>query len=204
MKKLLHERLRDYGENKTSVASVEADEDLLLMYQVFAKWSDEIERDYIPLPCDPDGETWKIGDEFEAQNVHHRCEGYLLFEGEWYLRSQHSQEFKASECKRPSPKVLDADGVEIKVGDTVWDRFNGLKYTITDLCADCAYVKVEDSIGYCGDVMPERLTHKEPDSVMRVADEMLGFNALRSAYDDIDQKIEEWADRLAAIMERDA
>lgn len=34
--------------------------------------------------------------------------------------------------KRPAPKVLDADGVEIKVGDTVYD-VRGERFTVTDI-----------------------------------------------------------------------
>ena len=41
--------------------------------------------------------------------------------------------FKPGErVKRPAPKVLDADGVEIKVGDTVYD-VRGERFTVTDI-----------------------------------------------------------------------
>lgn len=88
--------------------------------EALRRMGEEIERYYILLPCDPEGNPWKIGDEFEWQDLHPRCEGYLIFEDEWYLRSQHSQGFKASECKRPTPKVCDADGVECKKGDRIY------------------------------------------------------------------------------------
>ena len=32
-------------------------------------------------------------------------------------------EWDASKCQRPAPKVLDADGVEIRVGDEVWPKY---------------------------------------------------------------------------------
>ena len=41
--------------------------------------------------------------------------------------------FKPGErVKRPAPEVLDADGVEIKVGDTVYD-VRGERFTVTDI-----------------------------------------------------------------------
>lgn len=169
MKKLLHERLRDHTNKLVGIDEVFEAEDCNNFFVMINKFADEIERYYIPLPCDPDGEPWKIGDEFETLDVHPRCEGYLLFEGEWYLRSQHSQEFKASRCKRPSPKVLDADGVEIKVGDTVWNlddpKRSATVAQITKGIADhdVTFVYCVDDCG-CAvfNKIPIRITHKEP------------------------------------------
>ena len=37
---------------------------------------------------------------------------------------------KGERVKRPAPKVLDADGAEIRVGDEVWDVETGCKHTV--------------------------------------------------------------------------
>lgn len=166
MKMPLHEMLRKVRRTKDGVdrsrnqqAGMLAWELGVLGFELFEAIADEIERCYIPFPCDSNGKPWKIGDEFEWEDLHLRCKGYLLFEGKWYLRSQHSQEFKASECKRPQPKVYDADGVEIKVGDTVWDD-QGVKYTVKDVHSSGAFI--EGKILSFWSHAPGRLTHKEP------------------------------------------
>lgn len=40
---------------------------------------------------------------------------------------------KGERVKRPTPKVLDADGVEIRVGDTVWHTKTGAEYRVLSL-----------------------------------------------------------------------
>lgn len=50
--------------------------------------------------------------------------------------------------KRPAPKVLDADGVPIKVGDTVWATYNGCMVEYEEGLWDFA----------------KKVTHEQPDS----------------------------------------
>lgn len=71
--------------------------------------------------------------------------------------------------KRPAPKVLDADGVEIKVGDTVW---------VDDVSESCEVVKVENVIvqvqyadGDTFECCSFDLTHKQPDSFERLEED---------------------------------
>ena len=65
--------------------------------------------------------------------------------------------------KRPAPKVLDADGVEIRVGDTVWHVHDLDKFTVTNpnngenLSVTCMG---EDGNEYC--CYPNGLTHRAP------------------------------------------
>ena len=65
--------------------------------------------------------------------------------------------------KRPAPKVLDADGAEIRVGDTVWTTRDLDKFTVTNpnngkfLSVSC---KGEDGEDYC--CYPTDLTHRAP------------------------------------------
>ena len=65
------------------------------------------------------------------------------------------------ECvKRPAPKVLDADGEEIRVGDTVWDVEFGCEHVVTNVADGTAFVAFEDeSADRCD---PASLTHQRP------------------------------------------
>lgn len=69
--------------------------------------------------------------------------------------------------KRPAPKVLDADGVEIKVGDTVWHAY-GSEWLVEELnrygvrCFDGAKRRT---------FSPTFLTHNRPDSWERLKDD---------------------------------
>lgn len=61
--------------------------------------------------------------------------------------------------KRPAPKALDADGVEIKVGDTVW-TLNGLEGVVTKVEDGAAYIAYESD--YAQREESANLTHENP------------------------------------------
>lgn len=62
------------------------------------------------------------------------------------------------------PKVLDADGVEIHVGDTVW-RDDGEMLEVL-------YLRPDGLVDCCGEIeRPERLTHERPDSWERLEED---------------------------------
>ena len=75
--------------------------------------------------------------------------------------------FNIVECaKRPAPKVLDADGVEIKVGDTVWFKGNPRPYAVVEVKDGSVRLH---SKTYCSEesattVWTDILTHIAPDS----------------------------------------
>lgn len=73
--------------------------------------------------------------------------------------------------KRPAPKVLDADGVPIKVGDTVWATYNGCKHIVMAVCSDGSLhpemvtddgcmVEYEEGLWD----FAKKVTHEQPDS----------------------------------------
>lgn len=66
--------------------------------------------------------------------------------------------------KRPAPKVLDADGVEIRVGDTVWHVSNGIEFTVVGLPKSEEYqaVKLRLDDGAFTGLDPDQLTHRAP------------------------------------------
>lgn len=81
--------------------------------------------------------------------------------------------------KRPAPKVLDADGVEIKVGDTVWFRSLSTgarmrKATVTGFgehSLDGPLATLKDEAGKTWHIDPEKITHVQPDSWERLEED---------------------------------
>lgn len=71
--------------------------------------------------------------------------------------------------KRPAPKVLDADGVEIKVGDTVW-TLDGLEGVVTKVEDGAACIAYESD--YAQREEADNLTHARPDSWERLEEDL--------------------------------
>lgn len=69
--------------------------------------------------------------------------------------------------KRPAPKVLDADGVEIKVGDTVWDGKGNGPYVIKKIEDDgIVRIDLNDLDYFASELFSER-----PDSWERLEED---------------------------------
>ena len=112
-------------------------------------------------PVFEDGEPVRIGDvvsDVEVRSVVFRDDGILLSDctsvpgwGTW-------RSYKEP-IKRPAPKVLDADGVEIREGDTVYQM--GCKYRVSHLHGSNGKVRIvyENSGRW---VDPKTLTHRAP------------------------------------------
>lgn len=146
------------------------------------KWLKLTERERQILAMWPrfeDGECVWLGDKYEdnegnecfASGVHLDIDGPILVDSEGF----HDLYRKGKRVKRPVPKVLDADGVEIKVCDTVWVmpectetpdepyRVKGInKYG--EVLLDFHF---ERSTGMKG----EYLTHTRPDSWERLEED---------------------------------
>ena len=121
-----------------------------------------------------DGEPVEFGDEF--QNAHggasvlrtaiiKDCRDSLGGDFYWKLgKGKNAVTLKSGErVKRPAPKVLDADGVEIRVGDTVWNSV-GAAFTV---CAVNGDKSSFDAVrGYdeqkCPGLNPAIFTHRAP------------------------------------------
>lgn len=113
----------------------------------------ERERQIIGMwPRFEDGEYVWFGDEVEHDGTMETVQGFKLYRcGPAYLsvvgidteKWLRIEDYKS--VKRPAPKVLDADGVEIKAGDTVW-TLDGLEGVVT---------KVEDGHVFCWEQLAE-------------------------------------------------
>ena len=79
------------------------------------------------------------------------------------------EEFGQNDCvKRPEPEILDADGVPIRVGDTVWNVNTG-KYLVVDGLGERWFCAIGDTIKY----NPLMFSHKQPDSLERIEEDAL-------------------------------
>lgn len=204
MKKLLHERLRD-AEHVDDVAEALGKYTWNSWVELAHDLADEIERYYIPRPRFEDGEPIEWHEKDIVWDNGKRYKFNAVTAGGRPLAYAGNKLFAGAELnddgfvKRPSPKVLDADGVEIKVGDTMWRVSDGLKMKVIAvgkeaLDQSCEVLTEIDGNGpyhYNG----KELTHKEPDSLLNLLKDMEDLQ-------EIDDVIPEWVDRLTALIER--
>lgn len=119
-----------------------------------------------------DGKPLMLGDKYEdneghecfASGVHLDIDGPSLVDSEGF----HDLYRKGKRVKRPAPKVLDADGVEIEVGDTVW-TLDGLEGVVTKVDDGAAYIAYESD--YAQREEADNLTHVQPDSWERLEED---------------------------------
>lgn len=169
MKKLLHERLREWANTCGEIAINGEWYANPFTSRIAKLLSDEIERYYIPRPQFEDGEPVQDSDMEEIGGMATCC---VYTDGSWSFNpDEHEDEknpkgwvtqrgTKKERIKRPSPKVLDADGVEIKAGDTVY-RVEGDWYGhVIRFDVD----EHEEAIVLCDSMKSpaKYLTHKEP------------------------------------------
>ena len=98
------------------------------------------------------------------------------FAYEWNFLRPADITFRPEKAEPPAPKVLDADGVEIKVGDTVWYRSlctmgSMRKAMVTGFDENCLggkLVTLKDEAGKTWYIDPKKITHVQPDSWERL------------------------------------
>ena len=139
----------------------------------------EREREILALwPRFEDGEYVWFGDAVEA---HHggaiTVEAIEFSRGKVCVKDAKDGDWDTSmyamyPLKRPVPKVLDADGVEIKFGDTVWDG-DGVEMTVMSLVGELpGHVTTHSKIPPAmHSIDPKRLTHTRPDSWERLEED---------------------------------
>lgn len=133
--------------------------------------------DGMEWPRFEDGELVKVGDEVEFEGKTMRvCEVALDADG-WVLWCENDgldgrlRGSYGERVKRPAPEVLDADGVPIKVGDTVWATYDGRKHIVMAVCSDGSLhpemvtddgcmVEYEEGLWD----FAKKVTHERPDS----------------------------------------
>ena len=133
--------------------------------------------DGIEWPRFEDGELVRPGDEVGSDEPFTAKE--IAFESErWLIKASSRSAFGffhgsyGEPVKRPTPKVLDVDGVPIEVGDTMWcdDGDEPLQVTLIHTSGYCS-VSLEGNSGKHYSLDPGRLTHKRPDSWERIEED---------------------------------
>lgn len=127
-----------------------------------------------------DGEPVMIGDEVDGLG----CEIIEVYIAEdaadiWNNYGNHMTLSLGERVNRPAPKVLDADGVEIKVGDTVWYRSlctmgSMRKATVIGFDENNLDVKLATLEGEAGKtwyIDPKKITHVQLDSWERLEED---------------------------------
>ena len=111
--------------------------------------------------------------------------------------------------KRPAPKVLDADGAEIRVKETVFDKNTGEELIVTgfeDGRVWCEHRMTDaDALPVRGMWSPGLLTHERPDSWERLEEDADRTASLFDAFDsDASADIRDLVRRARALAGRDA
>ena len=143
----------------------------------------EHERDELRTRLMPEGMEWLveswprfeddapvcIGDEISwrdeggvVNSIELQDGGYFILHAadgaeDWIL----PQYFPGERVKRPAPKVLDADGAEIRVGDDVWDMGGNGPYKVVRF-TEQGYVRIKSDFGLERSAFRDRLTHRAP------------------------------------------
>lgn len=127
-----------------------------------------------------DGEPVMIGDEVDGLGGE-IIEVYIAEDADdiWNNYGNHMNLSLGERVNRPAPKVLDAEGVEINVGDTVWYR--GLctmgsmrKATVIGFDENNLDVKLATLEGEAGKtwyIDPKKITHVQTDSWERLEED---------------------------------
>lgn len=157
MERTMAEQMREWAEDN-GLPSFHDDES-------FKTWLD---RCFLPRPLFESGEPVQFEDKVLHRETGETVEVFnmnLFSDGDFILgfrwdEAASSLYGKGERVKRPAPKVLDADGMPIKVGDTVWHISTGEKHTVEELTGDGGIYIDRSSLTW-GGVM---FTHKEPDT----------------------------------------
>ena len=133
----------------------------------------------IEWPRFEDGELVKVGDTVGSDELF-TVEGIAFEPERWTIKARSGSAYSyfhgafGEPVKRPTPKVLGADGAPINVGDTVYCDDDS-EQLIVDSFDDpgCVYItlaKSPDGILYT--IEPSRLSHKRPDSWKRLLEDL--------------------------------
>lgn len=138
----------------------------------------ERERQILDMwPKFEDGEYVWFGDSVEHGGTTETVQGFKLYrcgpaflsvvgvDTEKWLRIE---DYKS--VKRPEPKVIDADGVEIKKGDTVWFKGKTTEYKVAVVLDGTVYLTYKNHNGdnATATTLTRNLTHTRPDSWERL------------------------------------
>lgn len=118
--------------------------------------------------------------------------------------------FNIVECaKRPATKALDADGVEIKLGDTVWHCIGIYdELVVEEIDDESGWVRTRSANGACLSAYHTHLTHTRPDSWERLEEDaesirqIIACNFGDFSPSDFKQSGDSLQDRISGLVRR--
>lgn len=118
--------------------------------------------------------------------------------------------FNIVECaKRPATKALDADGVEIKLGDTVWHCIGIYdELVVEEIDDESGWVRTRSANGACLSAYHTHLTHTRPDSWERLEEDaesirqIIACNFGDFSPSDFKQSGDSLQDRVSGLVRR--
>ena len=137
----------------------------------------ERERHILDMwPRFEDGKPVMVGDRFIDHKVNERTVRSVIVNNDGVELRTFDGTFDWHETgervKRPAPKVLDADGVEIKVGDTVWHCICIYdELVVEEIDDESGWVRTRSANGACLSAYHTHLTHTSPDSWERLEED---------------------------------
>ena len=158
--------------------------------ELFTAIADRIESEYLPLPM-LEGEPLKVGDKVDGY-TQEGAEVVAVMNSEMVVvrstvkggHGYHDEAYPlllwdVSDLKRHRQEVLDADGVQINVGDVVYFVDSAEAFYVLDVKSDGdepVHIGRKDGTSTDAWVSPGDLTHKQPDTIERIeADAMKTF-----------------------------
>lgn len=151
----------------------------------WAELQQAIDRYYLPRPLFDDGEPVQFGDRFvndKGNDSTLSSLNYTKGNSDYVNINGYERHDFAHRLKRPKQQVLDADGVPIEAGDTVWDTVSGIGGVVDNFQSIyghdiTANIECPDD-GKFYNFNVDRLTHKEPDTQERI-----DMDALKGDYE---------------------
>lgn len=177
--------------------------------------ADQVEKYYIPRPRFEDGEPVQFGDVVRTEFGNVECVAIEYNEYDAWVKDGTDNDWNSSIAadmlakSHRLQKVLDADGVETKAGDTVYTKL-GFRFTVEKIgTQQCEGMEDWDGTPWImfdnGSWMHAHdVTHREPDSLEKLRDDM-NYRIIEGTYPGTAHEyLCQCANRLTAIMERDA
>ena len=153
-----NQRIEELGKHIQSLTTENADmrkrlmpEGMEWLVEAWPRFEDDAPVRFEDEWCPRTGGTTKVGQVVLA------VDWSFAINASWYEPGER--------VKRPAPKVLDADGAEIREGDTVWHVETGEQCKVVEV--DSRSVSVDfrvdgDGTKHTGSVLPSNLTHRAP------------------------------------------
>ena len=138
----------------------------------------------VEWPRFEDGEMVKFGDEVEFEGEAAKVLDVAFSVVRFSLgvgtatTSGRVYGFLGEPAKRPAPKVLDADGVPIKVGDTVYCDGEDEPLRVSHITDSTKVTLISSHASYYT-VNPSRLSHERPDSWEKLGEDMMRGTSCR-------------------------